>query len=110
MTRRYPDTYIPEQVLLQVLETCMVNRLQGARASEPARKIMEQIVEQGYYIPEKEGNFCIQNSLGETGPTSTHQGFGGVDTALAMIRFRQRWVRAGCEDRIVAEIAGRMRS
>jgi hypothetical protein len=85
LTRQYPDTYIAESLLLRVLETCMENRLQGARASEPARKIMEQLVEQGYYIPEKEGNFCIQNSLGETGPTSTHQGFGGVDTALAMV-------------------------
>lgn len=85
LTRQFPDAYVADKVFLRVLETCMENRLQGARASEPARKIMEQLVEQGYYIPEKEGNFCIQNCLGETGPTSTHQGFGGVDTALAMV-------------------------
>jgi PPR repeat family len=85
LTRQFPDNYVDEAVFLRVLETCMENRLQGARASEPARKIMEQLVEQGYYIPEKEGNYCIQNSLGETGPNSTHQGFGGIDTALAMV-------------------------
>lgn len=90
LTRRFPDTYVPEDVFLRVLETCMENRLQGARASEPARKIMEQLVEQGYYIPEKDGNYCIQNCLGETGPNSTHQGFGGVDTALAMVAAMDR--------------------
>ena len=58
-----PDEYIPEEVYLQVLDTCMENRLQGARASEPARKAMEQLVEKGYYIPDKAGNFCIQNCL-----------------------------------------------
>lgn len=90
LTRRFPDAYLPEDVFLRVLETCMENRLQGARASEPARKIMEQLVEKGYYIPEKEGNFCIQNSLGETDSDSTHQGFGGIDTALAMVSVMER--------------------
>lgn len=46
---------------------------------------MEQLVEKGYYIPDKEGNFCIQNCLGFSDRYSTHQGFGGLDTALAMV-------------------------
>ncbi|GKY92248.1 hypothetical protein MPSEU_000196000 [Mayamaea pseudoterrestris] len=85
MTRRYKETTIDESVYLLVLEACMANRMQGARASEPARKILEQMVEAGYSIPEKEGNYCIQNSIGMTGTDSTHQGFGGLDTALAML-------------------------
>ena len=84
LTRQFPDEYIDEGVYLKVLEVCMENRLQGARASEPARKVMEQLVEKGYYIPDKAGNFCIQNCLGYSDQHSTHQGFGGVDTALAM--------------------------
>ena len=85
LSRQFPDEYIPEEVYLKVLDSCMENRLQGARASEPARKLMEQLVEKGYYIPDKEGNFCIQNCLGFTDHFSTHQGFGGIDTALAMV-------------------------
>lgn len=85
LTRRFTDATIPESLYLSVLEACMSNRMQGARASEPARKILEQMVEQGYKIPEQAGNYCIRNSLGETGPDSTHQGFGGIDTALAML-------------------------
>ena len=84
--RRFGDDEpIPEQTLVAVLEVCMEQRLQGARASEPARKILEQMVEQGYPIPEKAGNYCIKNTLGRDGPLSTHQGFGGLDTALAML-------------------------
>lgn len=85
LTRRFPEAKVDESVYLETLEACMANRMQGARASEPARKILEQMAEQGYTIPEKVGNYCIKNSLGETGPNSTHQGFGGIDTALAML-------------------------
>ena len=85
LTRQFPDEYVDEEVYLDVLNVCMENRLQGARASEPARKVMEQLVEKGYYIPDKAGNFCIQNCLGFSDPQSTHQGFGGIDTALAMV-------------------------
>ena len=85
LTRRYGDREIPIEAYTQTLEACMANRLQGARASEPARKIMEQMFEQGYRISESAGNYCIKNCLGEEGPHSTHQGFGGIDTALAML-------------------------
>jgi len=85
LTRQFPDEYLDEEVYLNVLNVCMENRLQGARASEPARKVMEQLVEKGYYIPDREGNFCIQNCIGFSDQYSTHQGFGGLDTALAMV-------------------------
>lgn len=85
LTRRFTDRKIDEDLYLQVLEACMANRLQGARASEPARKILEQLVEAGYGIPEQAGNYCVKNCIGESGPNSTHQGFGGIDTAYAML-------------------------
>ena len=50
---------VSEELLLQVLTVCAANRLQGARASEPSRKIMEQLVELGYIIPTEIGNYCI---------------------------------------------------
>lgn len=85
LSRRYGNSHvIPAEVYVQTLEACMQNRLQGARASEPARKILEQMVELGYEISEASGNYCIKNCLGESGPDSRHQGFGGIDTALAM--------------------------
>lgn len=84
LTRREGDRVIPEETYLQVLEVCMDKRLQGARASESARKILDQLVEQGYGISEDIGNFCIDNCLQGTGHSSTHQGFGGIDTALAI--------------------------
>lgn len=85
LTRRVQrDAPVPMAILEAVLEACMAARLQGARAAEPARKILEQYVEFGYPIPEAAGNYCIKNCLGDTGPLSTHQGFGGIDTALAM--------------------------
>ena len=84
LNRRFPEFIVPESTYIEALEACMANRLHGARASEPARKIMEQMVEQGYVIPEQAGNYCIRNSIGAE-RDSTHQGFGGVDTALAMM-------------------------
>ena len=86
LTRRVQrDQPVPVDILEAVLEACMAARMQGARAAEPARKILEQYVEFGYPIPEQAGNYCIKNSLGDMGPQSTHQGFGGIDTALAML-------------------------
>jgi pentatricopeptide repeat protein len=84
LSRRFPDADVPESTYVKVLDACLDNRLHGARASEPARKILEQFVEKGLIIPEQQGNLCIQNCLGTSGPHSTHQGFGGLDTALAM--------------------------
>jgi hypothetical protein len=86
LTRRVQrDEPVPAEILEVVLEACMENRLQGARAAEPARKILEQMVEFKYPIPEAAGNYCIKNCLGESGPHSMHQGFAGIDTALAML-------------------------
>jgi hypothetical protein len=45
---------------------------------------MEELVDEGYEIPADLGNYCIQNCLGE-GPNGTHDGCGGIDTALAML-------------------------
>lgn len=75
---------VPEETYVSVLEVCLANRLQGARASEPARKILEQMAEVGYAIPATIGNQCILNCLGN-GPGATHDGCGGIDTALAML-------------------------
>lgn len=89
LTRRFGQNSadpreIPENVYLAVLDACMDERLNGARAAEPARKIMEQMVEQGYDIPTDAANYCLRNALGD-GQNGTHQGFGGTDTALAMM-------------------------
>lgn len=89
LTRRFGQTsddprVISEDVYMAVLRSCMEDRLHGARAAEPARKIMEKIVEDGYEIPDDVANYCIKNCL-DDGPEGTHDGFGGIDTALAMI-------------------------
>lgn len=75
---------IPRNVYLAVLEACTEDRLHGARAAEPARKIMEEMAEQGYEIPADLANNCLRNCLGD-GVNGSHQGFGGIDTALAML-------------------------
>ena len=76
--------YIPVEVYLAVLTACMEDRLHGARAAESARKIMELMAEDGYEIPSEAANFCLRNCL-DDGPDSTHDGFGGIDTALAIL-------------------------
>lgn len=78
------DRKVPSELYLRVIELCLKNRLQGARASEPARKILEEMAQAGYSIPAHIGNECVQSCLG-FGPNSTHEGFGGIDTALAML-------------------------
>jgi hypothetical protein len=75
---------IPVQVYMSVLTSCMEDRLNGARAAESARKIMELMADEGYKIPVDAANFCVRNCL-DDGPDSTHDGFGGIDTALAML-------------------------
>jgi len=79
-----PDRPVPREAYLAVLEACAANRLNGARASEPARKILEDMAESDYEIPIDLANSCVVNSLGE-GPGATHDDCGGIDAALAMV-------------------------
>lgn len=78
------DRPVPREAYLAVLEACAANRLNGARASEPARKILEDMTESDYEIPTDLANSCVLNSLGE-GPGATHDQCGGIDAALAMV-------------------------
>jgi len=75
---------IPEDLFAAVMNVYMQDRLHGARAAEPARKAMEEMVANGYSIPEDVANYCVKQSIGfdEDG---SHEGFGGIDTALAML-------------------------
>jgi len=75
---------IPEKVFTDVLKALMDSRLHGARAAEPARKAMEVMVMNGYTVPAEIANSCIKDSLGWQ-KDGTHEGFGGIDTALAML-------------------------
>lgn len=85
LQKRFGDSYcIPSDAYVATLKAVAQDRLHGARASEPARKIMEQMVELGYEIPVEQMNFCVRACLG-FGPGATHEGFGGIDTALAML-------------------------
>jgi len=74
---------VPEEVYISVLRACMDDRLSGARASIPARRIMEEMADDGYFIPGDIINYCVDNSLGY-GKDGTHDTFGGIDCALAM--------------------------
>lgn len=75
---------IPEEVFTAVLKAYAQDRLHGARAAEPARRAMEEMVANGYSIPADVANYCIKEALG-FGKDGTHEGFGGIDTALAML-------------------------
>ena len=79
-----PDRPVPREAYLAVLEACAANRLNGARASEPARKILEDMSTFQYEIPAELANTCVVSSLGE-GMGGTHDDCGGIDTALAMV-------------------------
>lgn len=79
-----PDRPVPREAYLAVLEACAANRLNGARASEPARRILEDMSTFGYEIPADLANTCVVSSLGE-GAGGTHDNCGGIDTALAMV-------------------------
>lgn len=75
---------IPENIFIDVLTAFMQSRLHGARAAEPARRAMEEMVLNGYSVPAEIANSCIKDSLGFE-KDGTHEGFGGIDTALAML-------------------------
>lgn len=79
-----PDRPVPREAYVAVLEACAADRLNGARASEPARRILEDMSSFGYEIPAELANVCVASSLGE-GPGGTHDDCGGVDVALAMV-------------------------
>lgn len=82
--RKSAENPVPIEAYETVLEACAIDRLNGARASEPARKILEDMSERGYAIPEDLANSCVKNSLGD-GPGATHDDCGGIDVALAMV-------------------------
>lgn len=86
LTRQYSaaDSPVPRDAYLAVLEACAANRLNGARASEPARKILEDMATLGHDIPAELANACVTSSLGD-GPGGTHDRCGGIDVALAMV-------------------------
>jgi len=75
---------IPEKVFTDLLTALMQSRLHGARAAEPARRAMEEMVKNGYAVPAEIANSCIKDSLGPERDGS-HEGFAGIDTALAML-------------------------
>ena len=79
-----PDRPVPRDAYIAVLEACAANRNNGARASEPARRILEDMAENDYEMPADLANSCVQNALGE-GPGGTHDDCGGIDCALAMV-------------------------
>lgn len=84
--RKYstPERPVPREAYLAVLEACAANFLSGSRASEPARKIMEDMSTFEYSIPADLANTCLLYSLGD-GPGGTYEGCGGIDVALAMV-------------------------
>lgn len=86
LSKKYstPDRPVPREAYLAVLEACVANRLNGARASEPARRILEDMSTFGFDIPEDLANSCVASSLGD-GPGATHDNCGGIDAALAMV-------------------------
>jgi len=75
---------LPEKVFIDLLTALMQSRLHGARAAEPARKAMELMISNGYTVPAEIANSCIKDSLGWE-KDGSHEGFGGIDTALAML-------------------------
>jgi len=76
---------IPAETYTAVLKTCLADRLHGARAAEPARKILEEMVHLNYPIPPELGNSCVVSAISGRSKDGSHQGFGGIDTALAML-------------------------
>ncbi|KAL3807486.1 hypothetical protein ACHAXA_011082 [Cyclostephanos tholiformis] len=75
-----PDRPVPREAYLAVLEACAADRLNGARASEPARKILEDMATFGYEIPHD-----LARTFASRERRPTHDGFGGIDAALAMV-------------------------
>jgi len=79
-----PERPVPRDAYIAVLEACAADRLNGARASVPARKILEDMSTFDMEIPAEMANSCVVSALGP-GPGGTHDGFGGIDVALAMV-------------------------
>jgi len=69
---------IPQELLTKTLTCYAEDRLHGARAAEPARKVMEIMADSSYEIPSVLGNKCIVDAIGKGQ-------YGGVDVALAML-------------------------
>jgi hypothetical protein len=108
LSRQYGETHcIPNDAYVATLNACGLERLNGARASESARKIMEEMVKQGYEIPKELLNHCVRSALGY-GPNGTHDGFGGIDTALAMLAAIGQQEAAVGEPLVSVETYGRM--
>jgi hypothetical protein len=86
LSKRYAtkENPVPADTYIAVLQACLQDKLHGARASEPARKIIEEMAANGYTIPATMGNQCVLNCIGN-GPNGTHDGCGGIDTALAIL-------------------------
>ena len=76
---------VPRETYIAVLKTCLEDRLHGARAAEPARKILEEMSKLSYAIPPELGNACVISCLSGRVSNGNHEGFGGIDTALAML-------------------------
>jgi len=91
LARRYNNSVdddgptIPRETYISVLKTCLTDRLHGARAAEPARKILEEMSKLHYVIPPELGNACVVSCLSGRSSSGAHEGFGGIDTALAML-------------------------
>ena len=77
------DTTV-QSLYTTVLQACAKDRLHGARAAESARKIIEIMSDNAMPIPATLVNECVSNCVG-FGPGGTHEGFGGIDPALAML-------------------------
>jgi len=108
--RRYYATKerpVPEEVYLAVLKACMDSRLSGARASIPARRILEEMTDDGYFIPGDILNYCVSNSLGD-GLDGTHDNFGGIDCALAMAAVAENQEKDGETSLLSEETYGRL--
>mmetsp|Transcript_23096 Transcript_23096/g.54537 ORF Transcript_23096/g.54537 Transcript_23096/m.54537 type:complete len:739 (+) Transcript_23096:182-2398(+) len=75
---------IPEKVFTEILTAYMQSRLHAARAAEPARRAMEEMIANGYMVPSEIANSCIKDCMGFE-KDGSHEGFGGIDTALAML-------------------------
>jgi pentatricopeptide repeat protein len=87
LQKRYesPERLIPAAAFIAVLEACSLDRLHGARAAEPARKVVEEMAVRGYSINKPElAQLCVTSCIG-MGAGGTHDGFGGIDPALAML-------------------------
>eukprot|EP00797_Seminavis_robusta_P008637 Sro160_g072280.1 Pentatricopeptide repeat-containing protein (543) ;mRNA; r:81642-83270 len=68
---------------------------------------MEEMVKLDYQIPTDQLNYCVRAALGY-GPNGTHEGFGGIDTALAMLAAIGQQEAAMGEPLVSVETYGRI--